>query len=138
MWATRSLSTPEISNQASQYQRRSDTMRKPRLTALCGTIILLTITSTGLSQSPSKNGSTQPVIKDRPEPTWPSSIKKKVEVAVVLHAIFRSNGTVTDIRRIQIKPEKPDGLSPEEIDSLAHRAIKAASKITFTPATKDG
>ena len=112
-------------------------MRTPQLRAWFGPIIMAVAVSPAFSQTPSKDG-TRPVIKDRPEPTWPSSNKRVGDFTVVLRAIFRSNGKVTDISRYELRPEHPDGLSSEDIDKFFERAIEAAVKIRFKPATKDG
>ena len=112
-------------------------MRSIRLTALCGPIIIAIAASAVFSQKISSDSS-HPVIKDRPQPTWPTSVKKVGDFTVVLRAVFRSNGKVTDISRYELRPEHPDGLSSEDIDKFFERAIEAAVKIRFKPATKDG
>jgi len=50
-----------------------------------------------------------------------------VEGTVVLQAVFGSNGEMQDIRVIRGLP-----------DGLTRKAIEAARKIKFNPATKDG
>jgi len=78
-----------------------------------------------------------PVIQSKPEPAWPK-IKNKVETTIVLRAVFRSNAKVTDVYVFQIIPEKPDGLSKDELKELTKSAIDAAYQIKFIPATRDG
>ena len=87
----------------------------------------------------SRDGHTlkHPVIQSKPEPAWPK-IKNKVETTIVLRAIFRSNAKVTDVYVFEIIPEKPDGLSKDDLKELTKRAIDAAHQIKFIPATRDG
>jgi TonB family protein len=64
----------------------------------------------------------------KPEPSYTDEARNKsVEGTVVLKAVFRSSGKVTDIRVIQGMPY-----------GLTERAITAARKIKFIPATKEG
>lgn len=64
----------------------------------------------------------------KPEPSYTDEARNKsVEGTVVLKAVFRSSGKVTDIRVIQGMPY-----------GLTERAITAARKIKFVPATKEG
>jgi len=67
-------------------------------------------------------------ITDKPEPGYTKEARKhQVEGTVILRCVFRSSGKVTDITVIQGLP-----------DGLTERAIKAAKKIKFKPAMKDG
>lgn len=67
-------------------------------------------------------------ITDKPEPVYTKEARKhQVEGTVILRCVFRSSGKVTDIKVIQGLP-----------NGLTERAIKAAKKIRFTPAMKDG
>jgi hypothetical protein len=79
-----------------------------------------------------------PVVKNKPQPEWPKSIKKKVDCTIVLRAVFRSDGKVTNIHFVEARPSEPDVFSEAEIQAIVDRAIEAANKITFKPATKDG
>ncbi|HEX6649767.1 MAG TPA: energy transducer TonB [Pyrinomonadaceae bacterium] len=66
--------------------------------------------------------------KSRPAPEYSDEAKRKgVRGVVVLKCIFRSNGTVTDIKVIAGLPY-----------GLTESAIEAAKQIKFVPATKDG
>lgn len=66
--------------------------------------------------------------QSRPAPEYSDEAKRKgVRGVVVLKCIFRSNGTVTDIKVIAGLPY-----------GLTESAIEAAKKIKFVPATKDG
>ncbi|SRR5258708_14913443 len=64
----------------------------------------------------------------RPEPSYTRDARKnKVEGTVILRCVFAANGKVTNIHVISGLP-----------DGLTDRAIKAAQKIRFKPATKAG
>lgn len=79
-----------------------------------------------------------PVIKNKPKPDWPKSVKKKADCTVVLRAVFTSKATVTNVHFVEARPAVPDALSVEDIEALTKRAIEAAYQIKFVPATKDG
>lgn len=65
---------------------------------------------------------------NRPEPVYTAAARKhEVTGVVVLKVVFASTGVVTNIRVVQGLP-----------DGLTERAIEAAKKIKFVPATKDG
>lgn len=67
-------------------------------------------------------------VKKKPEPSYTKDARKHgIEGTVILRCVFTSTGQVTNIRVVS---ELPDGLT--------ERAIEAARKIKFTPATKDG
>jgi len=87
----------------------------------------------------SRDGHTlkDPVIQSKPEPNWPK-IKGTGKFTVVLKAAFRSNAKVTDVSVVEIKPEKPESISEDDVKALSKRAIDAAYLIKFIPATKDG
>src|SRR5204862_1943556 len=114
-------------------------MMKTRLLWL---IVLLVITApSAMSQSSGgvASGKTpHPVIKNKPEPDWPKSIKKKSDLVIVLRCVFTSKATVTNIHFVETQPANPDDYSAEEIDDLVKRASDAAQQIRFVPATKDG
>jgi TonB family protein len=62
------------------------------------------------------------------EPGYTTDARKdKIEGTVILRCVFAANGKVTNIRILSGLP-----------DGLTDRAIKAAQKIRFKPATKDG
>ena len=64
----------------------------------------------------------------KPEPSYTETARKNaVTGTVILKCVFRSNGSVTDIRLITGLPY-----------GLSERAIDAARKIKFIPAIKDG
>jgi TonB family protein len=64
----------------------------------------------------------------KPEPSYTEDARKNaVTGTVVLKCVFRSNGSVTDIRLVTGLPY-----------GLSERAIDAARKIKFIPAIKDG
>jgi TonB family protein len=64
----------------------------------------------------------------KPEPSYTEEARNKgVEGTVVLKAVFRSSGKITDIRVVQGLPY-----------GLTERAISAARKIKFIPPTKEG
>ncbi|PYS93322.1 MAG: hypothetical protein DMF64_05585 [Acidobacteria bacterium] len=73
-------------------------------------------------------GVTPAKITSRPEPeVGEQSGNATEDIEVVLRMILRSNGKVTDITIVKGAP-----------DGLTEAAIKAAKKIKFTPAMKDG
>jgi hypothetical protein len=80
----------------------------------------------------------RPVIKEKPEPDWPKTIQPEIKFTIVLRAVFRTDGKVTNISFVKMTPKKLSGLSQNEIKDLRKRAIDAAKEIKFLPATKDG
>jgi hypothetical protein len=80
---------------------------------------------------------TQPVaIESKPDPERPKEAGEKLFAKkVVLSAIFRSNGTVTDIKVVEVLPK---GLPKRVVKELTDKCIKAARGIKFRPAMKDG
>ena len=82
-------------------------------------------------QQPSKA-----VIKVKPQPRYPRKAREqKIEGTIVLRAIFRASGTITDIRFDKVIPaDLPD----EIVKALTKESIKAARQIKFEPAMKDG
>ena len=91
----------------------------------------------GREQVPDKDeGVAQPVISNKPEPEQPENYRgPKIEAVVVLRAVFRSSGKVTNIK---LEKVIPNGISEKLSKDLVKRCIKAAQQIKFTPATKDG
>lgn len=64
----------------------------------------------------------------KPEPTYSVDAKsEQITGTVILKCIFAADGTVTNIRVVQGLP-----------NGLTEKAIEAARKIKFVPATKDG
>jgi len=67
----------------------------------------------------------------KPDPVYPTYSDKaraeQITGTVILRCIFAADGTVTNIRVVQGLP-----------DGLTEKAIEAARKIKFVPATKDG
>jgi hypothetical protein len=80
---------------------------------------------------------TQPVaIESKPDPERPKEAgEKSFTKKVILNAIFRSNGTVTDIKVVEVLPK---GLPKRVVKELTDKCIKAARGIKFRPALKDG
>ena len=77
---------------------------------------------------PAKEVSRKPVIKDKPVPEYTLIARQHgVEGTVVLRAVFRSSGKVTNIQATKTLP-----------DGLTEQAIDAARRIKFKPAEKDG
>ena len=67
-------------------------------------------------------------VKKKPEPSYTRDARRHgVEGTVVIRCIFAATGKVTNIHVISGLP-----------DGLTERAIKAAEKIKFVPAMKDG
>jgi len=68
------------------------------------------------------------IVAKKPKPSYTREARKdKIEGTVILRCIFASNGEVTNIQVISGLP-----------DGLTERAVKAAQKIKFKPATRDG
>src|SRR5262249_26304038 len=78
------------------------------------------------------------IIKNKPQPDWPRSIKKKSELILVLRAVFTADAKVTNIHFVETSPKNPADYSEDEIKDLIKRAKEAARQIEFIPATKDG
>jgi hypothetical protein len=83
-------------------------------------------------------GKAHAIIKSKPEPKWFGKPETSAKLSVVLHAVFRANGKVTDIKLFEIKPENPVGLTSTELEKFIKLAVDAAEKIKFIPARKDG
>jgi hypothetical protein len=76
------------------------------------------------------------VVKYKPEPHCPKMARKrKIDATIVLRAIFRASGTVTDIKFDKVIP---GGLPDEIVKAFTEESIKVASKIKFEPAMKTG
>lgn len=75
-----------------------------------------------------KQADTKARLLSKPEPSYPGRAKEEqITGTVILKCVFASDGTVTNIRVIQGLPY-----------GLTEKAIEAARKIKFIPATKDG
>jgi TonB family protein len=75
-----------------------------------------------------KDGIRKALIVARPPPNYTELARQhEINGTVVLRAIFRSSGQVTDIRAVSGQPY-----------GLTEQAIKAARTIKFIPAIKDG
>jgi len=78
----------------------------------------------------------QVVIKERPDPEKRSEVSgTEINATVVLRAIFTKSGKVTDIKLVKVTPQD---LSKDLAKDIAKRSKKAAQKIKFSPATRDG
>ena len=76
------------------------------------------------------------VVKFRPEPHYPQKARdQQIEGTIVLRAIFRASGLVTDIK---FDKAIPADLPEETLKALIKESIRAARKIKFEPAIKDG
>jgi Gram-negative bacterial TonB protein C-terminal len=76
------------------------------------------------------------VVRYKPEPPCPmKATEQGIEATISLRAIFRESGKVTDIR---FDRASPVNLPADILEALTEESIKAAEKIRFEPATKDG
>ena len=76
------------------------------------------------------------VVISKPKPHYPKAARKQhVEVTVVLRAVFRSTGEVTDVK---FDKAVPDNIREDLVKQFADECIKAAHKIKFEPAVKNG
>jgi len=75
-------------------------------------------------------------IKYKPQPQYPDEAReKKIKATVILRAIFRSSGEVTNIKLARVVPDN----LPEDLAKLfVDRSIEAARQIEFEPAVKNG
>ena len=75
-----------------------------------------------------KEVDTKARLMSKPEPNYTETARKhEVEGTVVLRVVFAASGQITNIRVVESLP-----------DGLTERAIAAARKIKFIPATKEG
>jgi len=88
------------------------------------------------SEENQKVPTSQVVIKEKPDPETRSEVSgTEINATVVLRAIFTKSGKVTDIKLVSVTPQDlPKGLAKD----IAKRSKKAAQKIKFSPATRDG
>jgi hypothetical protein len=111
---------------------------KVRIALIISIIAVAAIPALSQSSGSVTVGKGHPFVKEKPEPDWPTDIKKKSEVVIVLRAVFSSDSTVTNIRFVETRSNEPPDYSLDEIKELVERAEEAAAKIKFKPATKDG
>jgi outer membrane biosynthesis protein TonB len=84
-----------------------------------------------------KLGGQNAKIKSKPSAAYPPEANEyKVSAVVKLKMILSSSGEVTNIRKLKVTV--PEGVPDEVADAFVREAIKAAGKITFEPAMKDG
>ncbi|HMG75577.1 MAG TPA: TonB family protein [Pyrinomonadaceae bacterium] len=118
-------------------------MRQILFNCLCVSLLLVALAAVVLAQLPSPAPNTPecsfPILKmkevdkrvkilAKPEPQFPRSDREKFRSkSITLTAVFCGSGSVTDIRVTQ-------GLN----DAMDEEAIKAARRIQFIPAEKDG
>ena len=90
----------------------------------------------GSYQRTDERPSTKAIVRSKPAPHYPKEAREqRTEATIVLRAIFRASGKVTDIEFAKVRPSNV----PEDIvQKLTNECIKAAGKIRFDPATKDG
>lgn len=83
-----------------------------------------------------KPQSTKAVVKSKPEPRCSKeACEQEIHATIVLRAIFRSTGEVTDIKFAGVRPsDVPENI----VKQLSHESTTVAGKIRFEPATKDG
>ena len=111
-------------------------------TIFVGLSLLLLATSTSYGQGTSKSQTTassehlykgtevtlKARVTKKPEPKYTKTARKnRIEGTVVIRCVFSASGEVTNIHVISGLP-----------DGLTERAVEAAKKIRFIPATKDG
>jgi hypothetical protein len=83
-----------------------------------------------------KPQSTKARVKAKPQPPCPKEAnERRVQATIVLKAIFRSTGEVTDIKFATVRPS---GLPDDLVRQLTEESMKAAAQIKFEPATKEG
>jgi outer membrane biosynthesis protein TonB len=92
--------------------------------------------SNGSYQKTDERPSTKAKIRSKPAPPYPREAEEqRIEATIVLRAIFRATGKVTDIEFAKVIPSNvPEAI----VQKLTDESIKAAGKIKFDPATKDG
>ena len=83
-----------------------------------------------------KPQSTKAKVKSKPEPHCPQEARAQgIRATIVLRAIFRSTAKVTDVKFAAVRPSD---LPEDIVHQLSEESMKAAEKIKFEPATKDG
>jgi len=93
-------------------------------------------TSKSQIQTRAESDSSKAVVKSKPEPDYPKEARKQRIVAtIVLRAVLNSTGQVTDIK---FEKAIPNNLPEDILKKFTEASIRAAEKIKFKPATKDG
>lgn len=106
-----------------------------RLSASIALAIIICFPQSSLLAQNEK-GTQNAFILSKPEPEQPEKTQGEIkEVTVVLQTIFTASGKVTNIKVVKVTPEN---LSKKFTKGLTSKCIKAAQKIKFTPAMKDG
>ena len=119
---------------------------KRLLTSLISCLLLVGVPATAIisaatgksrvQKTQAESESSKAVVKSKPEPHYPKEAKKqKIEATIVLRAVFRSTGKVTDIK---FEKAYPNNLPEDILKLFTEESIKAAEKIKFEPATRDG
>lgn len=76
------------------------------------------------------------VVKFKPQPHCPKEAREQtIGATIVLRAIFRASGEVTDLKFDKVIPAD---LPEEIVNALTEESMKAARQIKFDPAMKDG
>jgi outer membrane biosynthesis protein TonB len=77
------------------------------------------------------------ILKSKPAPDYPKEAEEYSVVAVVkLRMVLMSTGKVSNIEAVKVTV--PDGTPDNLTDAFIRESVKAASKIKFDPAEKDG
>lgn len=109
------------------------------VTDLSAVAITPLVVNTRLSQETTekeKQAPSKAVIKSKPQPHYPKKAREeKIEATIVLRAIFRASGAVTDIKFDEVVP---GDVSEDLVKFFTEESIKAPRQIKFTPAMKDG
>ena len=87
-------------------------------------------------ESRAEQPASKAVVKSKPEPHYPKEAQKQRIVAtIVLRAVLNSTGKVTNIK---FEKAIPNNLPEDILKKFTEASIRAAEKIKFKPATKDG
>jgi len=117
-------------------------MRRSISAAVLIVISLASLGAQSAEDDAQKSGETQRgptsevVIKEKPDPEKRSEVSgREIDATVVLRAIFTKSGKVTDIRLVKVIPQD---LPKDVAKDFAKLSKKAAQKIKFSPATRNG
>ena len=106
------------------------------LSILPATFISAATSKSRAQETQVKSGSSKAVVKSKPEPHYPKEARKqRIEPTIVLRAVLSSTGKVTGIK---FEKAIPNNLPEDILKLFTDESIKAAEKIKFKPATKDG